>query len=396
MRRLLPMVVLTVLALAARLRAQGATLDVTGVVFLDRDGNGIRDRGEAGIPNVVVSDQIQVVRTGAEGSFRISASSGWGMIFVSVPDGYRSVGPFWRETRFAAANTPIEFALAPAPTPAEFLFIHASDTHVSEQSVVRTQLLRSLVDSLKPAFVLITGDLVRDALRVPEEEALAYFKLFQQEAAQFHVPLWTSPGNHDTFGIERHRSLVSPKHPLYGRGMYRHLLGPDYYSFTTGGIHFIGLNTVDIDDLWYYGHVDSTQVEWLRRDLAQVPPEMPVITFNHIPFFTAVETINGYMDGPPAPTAITVGGRTQFRHAVSNAGAVIGLISAGHPYPLALGGPMPTRESLAYAGVPTRFHQAAAVIGPSDGSGLALPSGVTVYRVKAGRIDDGTFVPLDH
>src|SRR4026207_2218717 len=125
MRRVVPVVVPPGLALAARLRAQGATLDVTGVVFLDRDGNGIRDRGEAGIPNVVVSDQIQVVRTGAEGSFRISASSGWGMIFVSVPDGYRSVGPFWRETRFAAANTPIEFALAPAPTPAAVLFLHA-------------------------------------------------------------------------------------------------------------------------------------------------------------------------------------------------------------------------------------------------------------------------------
>jgi len=49
---------------------------------------------------------------------------------------------------------------------------------------------------------------------------------------------------------------------------------------------------------------------------------------------------------------------------------------------------------LSYPGIPTRFHLAAAVIGPSDGAGLSFPSGVTVYRVRNGVIDDGTFVPL--
>jgi len=371
-----------------------APVEVTGVVFLDRDGNSLRDPGEPGLAGVSVSDQDQVVRTDAEGRFRIARSLGFGVVYVSVPDGYRAAGSFWRDLNQGPPGAPLEFGLIRAGAPAEFDFIHASDTHLSEASVARTQRLRAIADSVNPAFVLITGDLVRDALRVPEAVAGAYYGLFQQEAAQFKVPLWTVPGNHEVFGIERHLSLVSPKHPLYARGMYRHYRGPDYYSFTYGGIHFVGLNSVDIDDLWYYGHVDSTQVEWLRRDLALVPSDMPVVTFNHIPFFTAVETINGYMDGPPAPTAITVRGKTSFRHAVSNAGAILSLIAAGHPYPLALGGHMHTRESLSYAGVPTRFQQAAAVIGPSDGSGLALPSGVTVYHVRGGRIDDGRFVPL--
>jgi len=371
-----------------------APVEVTGVVFLDRDGNSLRDRGEPGLAGVSVSDQDQVVRTDAEGRFRIARSLGFGVVYVSVPDGYRAAGSFWRDLNQGAPGAALEFGLIRAAAPAEFDFIHASDTHISEASVARTQRLRAIADSVNPAFVLITGDLVRDALRVPEAVAGAYYGLFQQEAAQFKVPLWTVPGNHEVFGIERHLSLVSPKHPLYARGMYRHYRGPDYYSFSYGGIHFVGLNSVDIDDLWYYGHVDSTQVEWLRRDLALVPSDMPVVTFNHIPFFTAVETINGYMDGPPAPTAITVRGKTSFRHAVSNAGAILSLIAAGHPYPLALGGHMHTRESLSYAGVPTRFQQAAAVIGPSDGSGLTLPSGVTVYHVRGGRIDDGRFVPL--
>jgi hypothetical protein len=153
---------------------------------------------------------------------------------------------------------------------------------------------------------------------------------------------------------------------------------------------------VDIADLWYYGHVDSTQAEWLKRDLAAVPATVPVVTYNHIPFFTSVETVNGYMDGGPAPSVITVNGKANFRHSVANAGDIISLVAAGHPYTLALAGHMHVREQIRFEGSPIRFFQAAAIIGPSEGGGMELKSGVSVYRVKAGKIDDGTFVPIDH
>ena len=52
------------------------------------------------------------------------------------------------------------------------------------------------------------------------------------------------------------------------------------------------------------------------------------------------------------------------------------------------------RPALRYEGVTTRFDNAAAIVGPSEGSGLSFPSGVTVYRLRSGHIDDGTFVPL--
>ena len=366
--------------------------DLTGVVFLDRNGNGRRDPGEPGVAGVAVSDQVRVVQTGPDGSFRIVASAGFGAVFVSVPTGYRVVGSFWKPVSATAPGS-IEFPLRPAPAPAEFLFVHASDTHVSSASRPRTARLRALVDSIKPSLTIITGDLVRDALRVSEAEATGYYEMFQAEAARFTGPLYTVPGNHEIFGIERDTSHVSADHPLYGRAMYRHYRGPDYYSFNHGGIHFVGLNSVDIDDQSYYGHVDSVQAAWLVQDLAIVPPQTPVVTFNHIPFFTAVETVNGYRGGPPAATAITVRGKTAFRHAVSNAGDIIRLIK-GHPFPMALGGHMHVREQLKYEGVPTRFYQTAAVVGPSESPGLSLPSGIVVYRVRAGRIDDGKFVAL--
>ena len=40
--------------------------------------------------------------------------------------------------------------------------------------------------------------------------------------------------------------------------MYRRFLGPTYYSFDYGGVHFVALDTVDIEDRLYYAHVDAT------------------------------------------------------------------------------------------------------------------------------------------
>lgn len=385
---------LLLFALASLVAAQLAIAQsgtARGVVFNDANGNGTRDRGEKGIAGVGVSNQDVVVTTDASGAFHIAR--GGGIVFVSVPDGYRTVGHFWRTV--ADTTTPLEFPLAPSPTSRDFTFVHASDTHIASASVERTRRLRVLVDSLRPNFALITGDLVRDALRVSEAEATSYYDLFAREASAFRTPLWVVPGNHENFGIERSLSKVSESHPLYGRGMYHHYLGPDYYSFTRGGVHFVGLNTVDIDDQWYYGHVDSLQLAWLERDLALVPKDMPIVTFDHIPFYSSFDGLSGYRDAPPAPSLITVRGKTVFRHTVSNAADVVAVLRK-HRFVLALGGHIHAVEHLTYEvdGQRTRYNQSSAIVAPTDVGGMRFPSGITIYRVRRGEIDAGEFIPL--
>lgn len=369
---------------------------VHGVVFEDANTNGRRDAGEHGVAGVAVSDQVSVVMTEADGSYQLQAAAGAGVVFVSLPDGWAAPGGFWRAVKEGQGEARADFALRAQAAPKEFTFLHASDPHVSAQSLPRLQRVREITERLRPAFVLITGDLVRDALRVPEDEARGYYELLMAELARFPVPVWTVPGNHEIFGIERHQSLISPKHPLYGKKMYRHYLGPDYYSFTFGGVRFVGLDTIDVDDLWYYGHIDAAQLEWLKRDLAAVKPGTPVVTFNHIPLASAIDVLYGYTDEEPAPSLIRVGGKTQYRHVVSNTAELLALL---RPLKLeiALGGHMHTRETLVYPttdGV-VRFHQAAAIVGPAKVAGLNAPSGVTLYRVRDGKVDDGTFIPLD-
>jgi hypothetical protein len=378
-----------------------AAQDISGTVFLDRNTNGRRDPGEPGIGGVAVSDQDTVVVTGTDGLFRLRAG-GNGLVFVSAPSGYRSVGPFWKTIEQATRDA--AFALAATPPMTSFRFVHASDTHISEQSAPRTRALRALVDSIGPAFAIITGDLVRDALRVGEAEARGYYDLFARERAAFRTPVFTTPGNHENFGIETRLSKVPTSHPLLGKAMYRSYFGPDYYSFNVGGVHFISLNTVDIHgegvgDAWqgsYYGHVDSLQLRWLERDLATIAAGTPVVTFNHIPFYSTGDQLRGFDDGPPAPTVITVGGRSVFRHVVSNADSVLSVL-AKRNHVVALGGHMHIRESVTYQreGQVTRFENSAATVGPTRTGGRMFPSGFSVYDVANGRVSEATFVRLD-
>jgi hypothetical protein len=376
---------------ATMLPAQPA---VIGRVIHDRNGNGRADPGEPGVANVVASNQVDVVRTDATGAFRFDAAP-TGLVYITVPDDRRATSRFWQPVAPSAA--PLVFLLAPAPRARTFTFVHGSDPHVADASLPRLQRARELIDSIAPAFALLTGDLVRDALRVTEQEARGYYDLFAREAERFRTPLFTVPGNHELFGLERLASGVPAEHPLHNRGMYRRYRGPDYYSFDVGGLHVIALNTIDVyDDTWYHGQVDSVQLAWLARDLAMVPANRPVVTFNHIPLYSAMESIGGFTERPPAPSVIPLGSRKVYRHTVANASAVLAILRTRRLV-LALGGHIHARERLQYDldGRAVRFEQAAAIVGPSDAGGMDFRSGLTVYRVRDGVIDAGRFLPLD-
>ncbi len=375
---------------------QTGLVTVSGSVFIDRNGNGTRDAGEPGIQGVAVSDQVNVVQTDANGAYRLPDTRGDGFVFISTPSGYKPQKSFWQRVPDSQAGVQLNFAVQKIPDVKEFSFIQASDTHISEKTIDRMQKFRAVVDSVKPDFVIVTGDLVRDALRVTEKEASGYYELYRDQVQQMPVPVWNIPGNHENFGIERQSSLVSPKNPLYGRNMYHHYFGPDYYSFNYGGIHFIGLNSVDFEDLWYYGHVDSTQVEWLKKDLAAIPPGTPVVTFNHIPLYSGGLSFENFKEYGFDRTVEFEKGVLQYRHVVSNAQEVIAILSH-YNFSLALAGHHHSSQQFIIntAGGQLRFEQTAAVIGPSEDGGFQFPSGVTLYHVKNGTISQGSFIPLD-
>lgn len=367
---------------------------VSGYVFFDNNQNGVKDNNEEGIRGAAVSNQVTVVLTDENGFYQFTNAAGFGIVFISMPDGFAATKYFWQKINTEQSNTTVNFPLLKTKLISSFSFIQASDTHISEKSIGRMDKFRSIVDSVKPDLVLITGDLVKDALRVPEKEATAYYDLFRNEVQKIKQPVWLVPGNHEIFGIERHLSLVSPKHPLYGRNMYRYYFGPDYYSFNYGGVHFIALNSLEFEDLWYYGHIDSVQLEWLKKDIAVLSPATPVVTFQHVPFYSGGMSLSPFEQDGLGRSLEKEKGVLQYRHTVSNAQEVLAVLKNNN-FPLALAGHHHFQQKFSFEGVQTRFEQTAAVIGPSEEGIIKMPSGVTLYHVVNGKIDEGKFIRLD-
>lgn len=368
--------------------AQG--LHITGVVFEDTNGNGIKESNEKGIASVVVSDQLNTAVTNSNGTYSLTSTSELPYVFVSQPTGFS--GKF-----YYSKATEVNFPLSETKDQRNFRFIHASDTHVDSLNLPRMQRFREMVDSIGVDFVLITGDLIRDALRVNEETASNYYKMYLQEIEKINVPVYSSVGNHELFGIERDKSLVSSEHPLYGIGMYRHFLGPDYYSFNYGGIHFVAIDGVDYQNLYYFGGVDSLQLQWLENDLKHVSDETPVVTFNHIPFVSPGFSFQDYDNHIfYGPQLLEQNGKLEHRHIVYNFEEVKTQIG-NRPYPLALSGHYHSAQEGQIIGDETKFVQTSAITRPDEFeyNGFKMRSGFTVYEIKEGHIVSSEFVPLN-
>jgi hypothetical protein len=190
-------------------------ISISGQVFEDNNKNGIKDNNEPGIKDVAISDQEDVVLTDKNGLYQIQSKSNNRIIFISVPSGYKAAGLFYKQIASEPVSQSVNFPLHNISLLNEFVFLHASDTHISEKSLDRMKKLQGKIDSIKPNFVIVTGDLVKDALRVSEKEAMGYYNLYQQEISKIKTTVWNIPGNHEIFGIERHLSLVSKDNPYY-------------------------------------------------------------------------------------------------------------------------------------------------------------------------------------
>ena len=206
----LTLLVLFSLTLCAQ---EPSKVSIQGFVYVDKNNNGLHDDGEVGIPGVFISDQQVIVATNKDGFYRFESESSAGYVFVVQPNNYVIKGSFWN-TVSKDQKRNYNFPMTPAPKTNSFTFVHASDTHLSEQSLPRLTKLKSLVDSLKPAFMIVTGDLIKDALRVSEKEATSLYEMYVREIGKFSVPVWNVPGNHEIFGIERQALAVILTSPM--------------------------------------------------------------------------------------------------------------------------------------------------------------------------------------
>jgi 3',5'-cyclic AMP phosphodiesterase CpdA len=126
---------------------------------------------------------------------------------------------------------------------------------------------------VKPAFVVITGDLVnKDGDAGQIAEYLRISKKLDPKIRLFHVA-----GNHDVGNEPTPESLAK----------YRKAIGPDYYTFQAGDITGIVIDSSLLKAPQKVSEEAAKMETWLQAELAKARQSgaKNIIVFQHIPFF---------------------------------------------------------------------------------------------------------------
>jgi Icc protein len=169
-------------------------------------------------------------------------------------------------------------------TPAEALpqdphalrFVQISDSHLGFRGAPNTDVTGSFTRAINqinglgfhPDFVMHTGDLTHLSTQ-------AQFDQVQQMLRGLRAgEVFTVPGEHDS--VDDHGQKYRA---MFGAGTR----GDGWYSFDVKGVHVIALvNTLALEKL---GHLGTDQLEFVRKDVAGLSSDTPIVLFSHIPLF---------------------------------------------------------------------------------------------------------------
>lgn len=178
------------------------------------------------------------------------------------------------------------------------------------QETVNFEMVVATANRLKPAFVIVTGDLVNkagDAAQIAEYKRIAA-KLDKS------IPLYNVPGNHDVENEPTPESVAA----------YRKSFGADHYSFRSGSLAGIVLNSSLIHSPGKAEALASEQQKWLQTELARYRSSgaKHLVIFQHHPWFLKTD------DEPDEYFNIPLARRTAYLDLFKQAG-VRALVS-GH------------------------------------------------------------------
>ncbi|MBO4536231.1 MAG: calcineurin-like phosphoesterase C-terminal domain-containing protein [Bacteroidales bacterium] len=267
-----------------------------------------------GLPGVVVSDGYEVVKTDWRGVYQMSSGKMWKYVFISLPSGYEAPlqgvlpGFFADLTQDASRPERHDFQLRRVANDNFTLFL-LGDMHLAGRADDIPQFrrdMRYLNNSISKAkgrcYVLTLGDMTWDAYWYSKNY---YFPQYLSEVNRWFtdVPFFHTMGNHDNDmnevgDIEKTRA-------------FNRNLGPSYYSFNLGKVHFIVTDNIDYNNVEagtdhrgeYVHDFTADQMEWLAKDLANVSPATPVVIASHSPLFKpeGATTWTNKLDGADAP-----------------------------------------------------------------------------------------------
>lgn len=251
-----------------------------------------------GLANVMVSDGVEVAQTDENGIYYLSSKKQTGYVFVSIPGNYEPVSkngnlPIIYQYLNEEENT-IEikdFELTRVNNE-NHIVLSLADLHLANRTSDLSQFQNGFVKDAnqiianyesqgKKVYGLTLGDLTWDAYWYSNSFMLPQYI---KQINAVNAPIFNVIGNHDNDPYIAN--------DWNSENAFRRTLGPTYYSFNIGKVHYVVLDDTEylnkgasigvVGDREYNGKITEQQLAWLAKDLENISATTPVIVATHI------------------------------------------------------------------------------------------------------------------
>ena len=279
--------------------------------------------GGVGVAGVPVSDGYVVTYTDENGNYSMTSEKKNGYVFYTLPSGYEPAKSNNFYARFWQALTSDDvssvethdFTMTKVNNDDYYLVVGA-DTHLAKRTNDRKQYQAGFINSVKtekaeaeaagkPIYSIILGDLSWDNYWYSNSYDLNNW-LTDNKNYGYNILLFPVIGNHDNDPAVAYASDGSTD--FKSSAPWRSIISPNYYSFNLGKIHYVVLddiyyknqdtggsyNTGVVGSRDYADRVETYEIDWLKKDLATVDKNTPVIVCAHIPVYRLDTNWNTY------------------------------------------------------------------------------------------------------
>lgn len=265
-----------------------AGMTIKGVVFCDG----------VGIPDVVVSDGFEVTTTDKDGIYYLPSLKKNGYVFISIPGNYEvanvnNLPQFFKRLSGGSTVEQKDFSLFRVDN-SKHVVLAMADWHLANRNDDLAQFTSGFLTDVNATirnyratgtkvYGLTLGDMSWDAYWYSNLFALPEYltQMYKIDCTMFNLI-----GNHDNDPYAASDWTAESK--------FKSIVGPTYYSFNLGNVHYIVLDDIQymntggsegvMGDRNYNGVIVSDQMEWLKKDLATVEDKnTPIVIALHIP-----------------------------------------------------------------------------------------------------------------
>lgn len=172
--------------------------------------------------------------------------------------------------------------------PIRLVFYTDVHSRVEWETPVALERAVDAINSANADLVIAGGDLITDGFQSSASQVAPRWDAYMKMHRGIKADLYPTIGNHDLVAANPQDGSAAAQDP---RKVYLAEMGLDqtYYSFDAAGYHFVILDSIQVtnDRYQYQGFIEPEQMEWLKRDIAKVSPNTPIVMVTHIPILTA-------------------------------------------------------------------------------------------------------------